>query len=157
MKNLILSFLCLWAILANAQQLVSTAGTQQASTNGSVSFSIGEIASGFYTKSNGVASVGYQQVYDTLSISIEEFTFQNLQVAVYPNPTQDFITAQFNTENSNAIYQFSLVNAAGQTVKLGTLQNAQQLALNDLSAGIYLLNFFDPTTNQNKTFRITKK
>jgi hypothetical protein len=63
-------------------------------------------------------------------------TFEEVNlIEPYPNPVTDLIFIEnYNLENGN----FKIVNIGGQLVKEGSIAN-QQIDVNDLSQGIYLL------------------
>jgi hypothetical protein len=74
--------------------------------------------------------------------SVDENTLQNF--ALYPNPTQDFVTVSFDMESSGAV-SIQLYDVQGRTVKrfvysstLGTF--SENLDVNAISSGIYMIH-----------------
>lgn len=77
----------------------------------------------------------------TLSISKKEYE----EFAIYPNPTNEFITIESKFESMN----YSILNTQGQNVLSGKISGKSiQLNCSDLKPGIYFVNVF----SEDKTF-----
>lgn len=77
----------------------------------------------------------------TLSLSKKDYQ----DLAIYPNPANEFITIESNFESMN----YSIVNAQGQSVLSGKISGKSiQLNCSDLKSGIYFVNVF----SEDKTF-----
>lgn len=90
---------------------------------------------------------------DTFAISsvLSNNEFQTNQLTVYPNPTTDFLNVK--TNNSDTINRVQVVDLNGRQVMTKSFNNVSdaQINVNDLSAGMYLINI---TSGEN---RVTKK
>ena len=87
------------------------------------------------------------QITDLVS-SVEETT--SISMAVYPNPTQDILTIEIDTEAA-----YCINNALGMQVMYGQInKGSSTIHLNNLPSGIYYLTVFD---NNNATVQATQK
>jgi hypothetical protein len=67
---------------------------------------------------------------------------------VFPNPSTDFVQVSGLTENKN----YEIYNVLGAQIKKGTVNNNEQIDIQNLRSGLYLLKF----KNEN-TVKIKKK
>lgn len=78
-------------------------------------------------------------------------------IHVYPNPANDFINIKFpNNINSGKI---EIINVRNQIVYSGVVSNTAQFQIqcNHLYGGIYILRYFDATSNFNSRILITRQ
>jgi hypothetical protein len=76
---------------------------------------------------------------------------------VYPNPTQDLITIDFEKELENPVI-LNIYNALGKRITSRTLtRNREQLSLKELSdqSGLYLYELIDMANTQRQTGKIS--
>jgi len=115
MKKTIVSLVCmLLTIYGFCQQSVNAAGGNVANSNGSLSYSIGQVAYVSVTNANGTVSQGVQQVYEISTLNTEEHTF-NFLLSVYPNPTVSNLTLR--VENyKHELLKFRLFSSESKLV-----------------------------------------
>ncbi len=89
--------------------------------------------------------------YNLLSTLVNAYKLDNSQsLRIYPNPTNDFISLEFNrSESSNDNY--SICDALGNIVMTSALINSEQIEVKKLNAGVYYL-----TVKSNNKFYKTK-
>ena len=155
-KKLLIASLLLGFTQVNAQDVVATSGGNATGTNGNVSYSIGQVVYTPNTGATGSVAQGVQQPFEIqIVLGVENFNI-NLQLAIYPNPTTNWLQLEVkNTEFTNLTYQMydlngkliydEKVNAENTTIKTEQLPSA-----------IYLLKVLDSNT-EVKTFKIIKK
>jgi len=88
------------------------------------------------------------EIIGTLTITLENVVLGNNDnqlienIAIYPNPTSNFITI---STNENTISSIEIYNILGKEIlKLNTTNSNQiEVNLSDLSSGIYLINIID--------------
>lgn len=79
---------------------------------------------------------------------------ENNNFNIYPNPAEDFI----NVETNNLVEtNYSIVNLYGQTVKSGVLKDETIISIKNLSAGMYLVRFYNKTDNEIGNYKFIKK
>lgn len=94
---------------------------------------------------------GYENAFDTtfctVNPSIDTTTFttpdaQNSNLRVFPNPTQDKLTVEWNTKNQHLSVDIAIMDVLGKTVyQKGNIASSEsaQLNLKSLNPGYYLL------------------
>ncbi len=86
----------------------------------------------------------------TSSSNVDESVVGNYEV--YPNPTQDVITIQ---SNSNEVINYAIYNTYGQKVNQGVI-NDKVISMRELEAGIYYIKIMNPKTQKIETFKVVK-
>ncbi len=74
-----------------AQESLNTTGGNASGSAGSASYSIGQVVYTTHTSTDGTLTQGVQQPYEILVTGIEDIKGISLAMAVYPNPTTDFL------------------------------------------------------------------
>ncbi len=96
-KVLITLFTSLWITGLSAQNSINTSGGNASSTDGNMSYSVGQV---FYNTSqgtNGSIIEGVQQPYEiSVIIGIDDIDGINLYYSAYPNPVTEFLTLSIN-------------------------------------------------------------
>ena len=100
-----------------------------------------------------VSNISSNQIF----VGIKEFSLDNFQIKIFPNPIYQNFTVRFN-RNSNELFTIDLVDITGRKIKTFinneslTKENLFQFNLENINQGIYFLKI---TGNQNTN--ITKK
>ncbi len=140
-----------------AQEALTAAGGEASGSDGSVSYTVGQV---FYTTNTGTngnsVAQGVQQPYEISEISgINEANSISLIVSAFPNPATDYLILK--AENYNTIHlQYQLFDMNGkllQTVK--ATGSETRIETNNLIPANY---FVKVTENQKeiKVFKIIK-
>ena len=80
-----------------APQSVNSAGVKMTKANGSVSFTVGELAVKSQTDSQGnTLGGGFTSSATLTTVSVKEIDAAILDVKVYPNPTTELVNIQIN-------------------------------------------------------------
>ncbi len=74
-----------------AQESLNTTGGNASGSGGAVSYSIGQVVYTTHTSTDGTLTQGVQQPYEILVTGIEDIKGISLTMAIYPNPTTDFL------------------------------------------------------------------
>lgn len=95
--NLIIFLLCL-AGASFAQSAIVPVGGDAQSNNGSVSFTVGQIAVQTSADNNGSISIaeGVQQPYEIQTVGVDNHPQIVLNAVVYPNPTENLAQLKLN-------------------------------------------------------------
>jgi hypothetical protein len=130
-----------------------SAGGDAEGSNGSVSYSIGQV---FYVAAegeNGNVNQGVQQPYDAEIITgIER---KDIRAVIYPNPTLGQIQLQFDSD-SYANYRAELIDATGRLIiDQNQLASSNTFSLEMASSGIYTLLVYQ-NNKLVKSFRVVK-
>lgn len=157
MKNFVLIAICLFGSVTamQAQTAFPAAGGNATGNNGSVSYTVGQIACETNIGSSGSVSEGIQQPYEILTIGIDDAPGVSLAYSVHPNPTPGLL--KLKTENvpmKDLWYRLYDMNS-----KL--LQNRRidatemEIPMENLVPATYLLKIID-NQKEVKTFKIIK-
>lgn len=155
-KKLLVTTLLLGLTQVNAQEAVVTSGGNASGTNGNVSYSVGQIVYTTNTGATGSVAQGVQQPFEIQTVLGAENFNINLQLAVYPNPTTNWLQLEVkNTEFTNLSYQlFDLNGRMILNQKITT--ETSTISMEQLPAAIFLLKVVN-NNKEVKTFKIIKK
>ena len=157
MKSLtfFLFLLCSTTIVYSQESLTTAGG--EATGIGTASYSIGQVAYSNNTGSNGSVSQGVQQVYTIVDVVdlVGGLATINLELAAYPNPTNNALTLNIGTYNNQNL-TYRLCDMQGKLLDSKKVNNrSTEIGMQDLPASTYLLNIVDQES-LIKTFRIIK-
>ena len=92
-----LLFILMGVLTVSAQSAIVPVGGDALSNNGSVSYTVGQIAVQTSANTNGVAvGEGVQQPYEIMTVGVDEYPKIVLNAVVYPNPTDNIAQLQLN-------------------------------------------------------------
>ncbi len=139
-----------------AQESVNSTGGNSSGVDGSVSYSVGQVAYQAYTGTNSSVAQGVQQPYEISMVTgIEEAKGINLSVSAYPNPTTDYLTLSITEfEFSNLSYQLYDIN--GKLLKNKKITgNQTSIVMSNLVPAVYFVKVIQGK-KEIKTFKIVK-
>ena len=158
-KSIFITILvCATLTVAAQSGLVTTGGDIQGS-NGSVSYTIGQVAVQSIEASAASFTEGVQQPYEIQTIGVDNYPSITLDAAVYPNPTTDKLILSFGNgieTLSIASLRVALYNTNGQYIQTVDVAGAQTtINMSALSSGTYFLRVTDGQQTL-KTFKVVK-
>ena len=164
MKIKLIVLLLNLGLTVHAQQATVSAGGFATGTEGTVSYSIGQIVYTSATGSNGSVAQGVQQTYQITAVTGVENTKEiSLVVSAYPNPTKDIIILNVgaSTPLTDQLFIYKLIDMNGKVVETQKIVDVQTtIEMNHLMPATYFLNvekMLDGKDQQEvKTFKITK-
>ena len=140
-----------------AQKIVTTVGGEASGSNGSVSYTIGQMVYSAEVGTNGNSfAQGVQQPYEISVVSgIKEAKDISLLVSAYPNPTTDYLTVKVeNYETANLQYMvFDINGKLLQTIK--ATGGETQIQTSELVPANYFVKILD-NKKEIKVFKIIK-
>ena len=155
-KKLLIATLLLGAFQAQAQEAVATAGGDASGTNGNVSYTVGQVVYTTNTGTTGSVAQGVQQPFEIQTVLGAENFNINLQLAVYPNPTTNWLQLEVrNTDFANLSYQLFDLNGKMILNEKITAETSS-IQMERLPAAIFLLKVVS-NNKEVKTFKIIKK
>lgn len=131
-----------------------SSGNTVNNSNGSLSYSVGQITYTSSTSSIGNIEQGVQQSYSiSETLGTEEISIP-LKIVAFPNPTTN--TLQLKLENNNADLSYKLINLLGKTINTEKINsNSITINMEMQPSAIYFLNIYKQS-NLLKTFKIIK-
>ena len=155
-KKLLIATLFLGAFQAQAQESVATSGGNASGTNGNVCYTVGQEVYTTYTGTTGSVAQGVQQPFEIQTVLGADNFNINLQLAVYPNPTTNWLQLEVrNTDFSNLSYQLFDLNGKMILNEKITAETSS-IQMERLPAAIFLLKVVN-NNKEVKTFKIIKK
>ncbi|MFM7080258.1 MAG: T9SS type A sorting domain-containing protein, partial [Bacteroidota bacterium] len=119
------------------QQTTVSAGGNSASTNGSVSFSVGQVAYGSALSTAGNINQGVQQPFEIVTSNGQPIAEQDGWL-VFPNPTNGQLTIESSTGTS--AFQYSIFDSNGKLVAQQERFGPQAIVdMNGVAPATYLL------------------
>ncbi|OGS77098.1 MAG: hypothetical protein A3G95_03275 [Flavobacteria bacterium RIFCSPLOWO2_12_FULL_31_7] len=155
-KKLIVTTFLFALAQVNAQEAVVTSGGNASGTNGNISYSAGQTVYNTNTGTNGSVAQGVQQAFEIQTVLGAENFNINLQLAIYPNPTTNWLTLEIKNYNFEKLnYQIFDINGK-MIVQSKISAETTTISMENLSTNIYLLKVLD-NNKEVKTFKIIKK
>ena len=153
MKTTILTgYLALTSIVSFSQQNTVTTGGDASGSNGSISYTVGQIDYLNASGSNGSINEGVQQPYEFFTTGIGEINL--IQVELYPNPTNEFVILSIQNLLDNLDY--SLYDLNGKIILTGKIDSKKTLLdFRQMANGEYLLHI-QQEKKQMKSLKIIK-
>jgi len=140
---------------ASAQQAIVTSGGNATGTNGTSSYSIGQVSYSSASGTNGSVNQGVQQPYEIFTLGNDDFPEIKLVMTVYPNPTTAFVNLKIENHPLENI-QYQLFDNNGRQIHSQKITTSEtQISMENLATAIYLLNVFEDN-KVVKTFKIIK-
>lgn len=155
MNRLILSVPLLIAIQSHAQQNTVSSGGEAIGTNGTISYSIGQVDYVSETNLSGSVYQGVQQPYSITVVTGEEVLNIDLEMKIYPNPAVHQLTLLANAFDSHQ-YLYQLIDINGIMLQSGNVLNKEtKILMHQYQTAIYLLKIIENNI-EVKTFKIVK-
>lgn len=137
MKHVFIAATILLSCTVTAQQNTVTTGGDASGTNGSVSYTIGQIDYVYVENGSNSANAGVQQPYEFFIVGLNDL---NYITALYPNPTYDELNLKIeNPENMT----FRIFDASGRLIlEKASLTSENIISVTSWAKGNYNLQLF---------------
>jgi len=154
MKKIILfSIAMLIGLAISAQEVVSSGGESQSAAGLQLSWTLGEPVIETFSSGSIILTQGLHQSKLTAT-ALTDLLFPGIELKVFPNPTQDFVTIHLNERLENTHY--ILFDLAGKILDTKKITNSEtRLDMIEYPSGIYILKLY---SNQKaiQDFRVIK-
>ncbi len=133
-----------------AQTSFNSTGKNTSGSDGSVSYSVGQVVYTSSTGINGSVSQGVQQPYEiSVVTAIEKTKGINLSVTAYPNPTTDFLQLKIENEEIKDL-SFQLYDLQGKLLRSEKItSNQSSINMGNIISSTYFLKVI----SGNKTIK----
>jgi Secretion system C-terminal sorting domain len=154
---LVILFCCGLCIALQGQETIPATGGNAAGSGGSVSYTVGQIASSTLSWTNGTVTQGVQQPYEISVVTdIRNTEDINLKCIVYPNPTSGIAKLVFESPDFDNV-RYQLFDLNGVLLKDKTVESREtEISLENLSSSVYFLKVLK-NNFEIKVFKIVKK
>jgi hypothetical protein len=143
--------------IAQAQETIPVTGVTATGSGGSVSYTVGQIANGNLSGTNGYIIEGVQQPYEISVVTgIENTASIRLECIVYPNPTSGTVKLVFESYDYENL-KFRLYDITGALLQDKKVESREtEISLENLSSSVYLLKVMNNNL-EVKVFKIVKR
>jgi hypothetical protein len=131
-------------------EVVSTSGTSYNNGSSQIDWTLGETVTSTYTGSD-MLTQGFHQ--PNLTITSLNDSETECSVAIFPNPSTDFVQLQF--KDPKEIFVVELFTVDGKLLESKQTSSALKLDMMNYKAGTYLLSVKNKSA-KSKSFRIVK-
>ena len=157
-KKSILSLFCLLILgitELNAQAVITTTGNTATGSDGSATYTVGQVVYTTNIGTNGSVLQGIQQPYEISVVSGIENKEISLGFTAYPNPTTDFLNLKVeNYEKAHLSY--TLFDISGKLLETKRIvDNETNISMANLAPATYFIKITD-SKKIVKTFKIIK-
>ena len=157
MKSFILFSIFLLFIVGGttAQKVVSANGGTATVNDYEISWTIGETITGAVNDGTTVLTQGFQQSNLTIT-AIDELRKTGVEIKVYPNPTQDFVTIHFSKIIEKPVY--SLFDLSGRLLEQKQIKSTDaKIDMTGFAKGTYILKLNFRGSQPLQSFKIIKR
>ena len=156
LKRGVVLFLLLGITGLSAQESSNSSGGNAAGSEGSVSYSVGQLFYSSISGNSGTVSQGVQQPFEISVLDVAESANLDITIAAYPNPTSDQLNLLIKDFNLTDL-SFQLFDMQGKMIRNQIIKsNRTQISMNSLPAAIYVVKI-NQGSKHLKTFKIIKK
>jgi hypothetical protein len=143
--------------IVQGQEVIPATGGNATGAGGSVSYTVGQIASSAFSGSNGTIIQGVQQPYEISVVTAIEDAGENIiESIVYPNPTRGRIRLIVESGDNDHL-RYRLYDINGVLLRDKKIESREtEITMENLSASVYLLKLIK-NNKEAKVFKIVKK
>lgn len=133
-----------------AQESPITAGQHATGSNGSVSYTIGQVFYTSKTGANGSATEGIQQPYlISVATEYEQIKTVDLKISSYPNPSVDHLMLEIEDNTLESLH-YQLYNLKGKLLQDNKVtSHKSRINMNTYTPSVYILKVL----NENQTIK----
>lgn len=141
-----------FAVGLYAQQAITSTGGSKSNSNGTIEFSVGEVAISSY--SNPYGSIHEGVIQNHLLVTDKIIQIADLHISVYPNPVVSFLKIKLPDSQK---YVFQLYSSSGELIQKNVCNQNQEIDFQNLSQGLYNLQILNTDTRQYNSYSIVKQ
>ena len=150
-----LFFILIGINFCHSQSNTITTGSDASNTDGSISYSIGQIDYISSSNSNTFINQGVQQPFEIVTLSGNEIKDIQISAQVYPNPTINNLIISIQNYNYENL-SYKLLDIRGREIIEGKISNDDTIVnMQSYASATYILKLVD-NNKEIKTFKIIK-
>jgi hypothetical protein len=152
--SFIILILFLAGSVVSAQHVVSSNGDSQSAGGVDVSWTVGEAVIETLVGGSTILTQGFHQTKLTIT-AVSELLIPGLEIKVFPNPTQDFLTVHFSEYIEGSRY--FLYDFSGKLLENKLIHSADmEIDMKKYASGQYILKLASKSRQPIQTFQIVK-
>ena len=157
MKTIFLAILVMFSLATHGQRMVVVAaGDFDRHEQGSLSWTLGQAATGHFTGSNMILTQGFQQSNLEVTTSTRFYPEMEGKITAYPNPVRNRLAVHLQDMDEISL-SFQLFDLEGRLLKEEKIHsNPRRIHFNGMPSGKYILRI---TSGKKiiKTFKLIKR
>ncbi len=157
LKKLLIAF-CVFGFgtALQAQEVIATGGDYNSNSSGSVSYTIGELATASYTSGDIVLLEGFQsgsiEIADVIDLINVDFA-----ISAYPNPVVAELKLIIENAQGKSL-QYQVFDINGKLLKQNLIEaDETTISFSNMVIAIYVVKVIDAKKAEIKSFTIVKK
>lgn len=140
--------------VASAQEVVSSNGDSKSAAGYEVSWTVGEAVIATMISGTNTLTQGFHQSRITVT-AMTDLLFPGIEIKVFPNPTQEFVTIRFSEYIEHTRY--SLYDLRGKLIENKLINAADtEIDLKKYASGQYILKLTNKSRQAIQTFQVIK-
>jgi hypothetical protein len=153
---LIIALFCFNTFHLLAQESIVASGANISAFEGSVSYTVGQVAFNVFSGINSSIIQGIQQTFEfSVVTAAENVSDINLKCRVYPNPTRNVIKLSIGSADLDSMY-YRMYDTNSRLILDMKIENEEtEISLQNLAPSIYFLRVIRNKL-EIKTFKIIK-
>ena len=152
--SIIILMLFLAGSMVSAQEVVSSNGDSKSAAGVEVSWTVGEAVVATLIGGSNTLTQGFHQTKLTIT-AVSELFLPGIEIKVFPNPTQDFITIHFSEYIEDSKY--SLYDFTGKLLENKLISSDDtEINMSKYASGQYILKLTNKSRQTIQTFKIIK-
>jgi hypothetical protein len=152
---LLIAPLFLSSVIYAQNNFVAGGGTAIGS-NGSVTYSVGQVPFQYQANSNYSIGQGLQQPFEIIPLSNDSFSTISLAMKAYPNPTSSILFLSTRDQDLTDL-NYEITDINGRSIQKSTISNSETaIQCEDMAVGIYVLSV-KKNSQLIKNFKLIKK
>lgn len=155
MKYLAILLMLIPAVtMVSAQEVVSSNGDTKSAAGHEVSWTVGEAVIETLIGSTNTLTQGFHQSRLTVT-AVTDLLYPGIEIKVFPNPTQEFITIRFSEYIEDTRY--SIYDLRGKLIENKLISSADtEIDLKKYASGQYILKLTNKSRQAIQTFQVIK-
>jgi len=155
MKKSFLLIVSFFSLYSYSQENTLTSGSDASNTDGSISYSIGQIDYISSSNANTFINQGVQQPFEIVTLSGNEIKDIQISAQVYPNPSINNLIISIQNYNFENL-SYKLLDLRGREIIEGKISNEEtNVNMQSYASATYILKLVD-NNKEVKTFKIIK-
>jgi len=145
----------IWSLtlIAQQQEVISSAGSVFENSSGSISFTIGECISSTISSTSIILTQGFQQSKLNI-VGIHNTQILDYEIIAFPNPVKEFVTLKIEKPKG---FTYKLYSMNGTIIENKIIVNTDsEINFKELPPSVYILKVFQDNEGV-KSFKIIKR
>jgi hypothetical protein len=138
-----------------AQEVVSSGGNSESVPGFEVSWTVGEPVIATLIGGTNTLTQGFHQTKITVT-AVTELLYPGMEIKVFPNPTEDYITIHFSEFIEGSRY--ALYDLEGRLLENKLINSPDtEIGMTKYASGQYILKLLDDSKLTLQTFKVIKR